>query len=100
MSLTLVVTRDVQQRYRGFLGSVMLEIAPGVYLSPRMSRRVRENVWDVVSGWHGQLGQGSLTLIWRAKDQPGQIGLLQCGEAPKTLCEADGLLLACRQTKP
>ena len=30
MPLTMIVTRDVEMRYRGFLTSVMLEIAPGV----------------------------------------------------------------------
>ena len=34
MPLTLVVTRDVADRYRGFLGSVMPEVAPGVYRIP------------------------------------------------------------------
>ena len=30
MPLTMVITRDVEDRYRGFLGSAMLELAPGV----------------------------------------------------------------------
>ena len=34
MPMTVVVTRDVEARYRGFLASAMLEIAPGVYVSP------------------------------------------------------------------
>lgn len=34
MPLCIVVTRDVEMRYRGFLGSVMLELAPGVYRRP------------------------------------------------------------------
>ena len=46
---TLVVTRDVEERHRGFLISVMLEIAPGVYVSPRMSQGVRERVWSVLT---------------------------------------------------
>ena len=33
MSMTVVVTRNVEGRYRGFLASVMLEVAPG-YTSP------------------------------------------------------------------
>ena len=49
MPLCIVVTRDVEMRYRGFLGSVMLELAPGVYAGPRMSKGVRERVWDVLS---------------------------------------------------
>jgi len=45
MALCFVITRDVEMRYRGFLGSTMLELAPGVYASPRMSQAVRERVW-------------------------------------------------------
>ena len=37
MPLTMVITRDVEDRYRGFLGSAMLELAPGGYAQPRMS---------------------------------------------------------------
>ena len=99
MSLTIVITRDVQGRYRGFLGSVMLEIAPGTYVSPRMSKGVRERVWDVISGWHAELGQGSLTLIWRDKAAPGGVRVAQCGEPPKELVEADVMLLARRALK-
>lgn len=41
MALVVIVTRDVAYRYRGFLASVMLEVAPAVYISPRMSPAVR-----------------------------------------------------------
>jgi len=49
MPMTVVVTRDVESRYRGFLASVMLEIAPGVYVSPNLSAGVRERIWSVLS---------------------------------------------------
>jgi CRISPR-associated protein Cas2 len=42
MALVVIVTRDVAYRYRGFLSSIMLEIAPTIYLSPRMNPGVRE----------------------------------------------------------
>ena len=32
--MTMVVTRNVAPRYHGFLTSVMLEMAPGVYTGP------------------------------------------------------------------
>ncbi len=99
MSLTIVVTRDVQARYRGFLGSAMLEVAPGVYVSPRMNNAVRERIWDVVSGWHAQLCQGSITLLWRDTSAPGQMSIKQCGEPPKELVDTDGLLLVRRAIK-
>ena len=99
MSLTIIVTRDVQGRYRGFLGSVMLELAPGVYVSPRMNKAVRERVWAVMEEWHGQLCQGSITLVWRDRTAAGGVGIKQLGEAPKDLLESDGLLLARREIK-
>ena len=40
--MTIVVTVNVEARYRGFLASTMLEIAPGVYTSPRMTSGIRE----------------------------------------------------------
>ncbi|WP_419625747.1 type I-E CRISPR-associated endoribonuclease Cas2e, partial [Thiolapillus sp.] len=40
MALVVIITRDVADRYRGFLASVMLEIAPAVYISPRMNAGV------------------------------------------------------------
>mgnify|MGYP003409848406 FL=1 len=60
-----MVTRDVEDRYRGFLTSVMLEVAPGVYVSPRMSQGVRERVRLVLTGWWEALGRGSVVMVWR-----------------------------------
>src|SRR5271166_2557028 len=51
MTMTVVVTRNVAPRFRGFLASVMLEIAPGVYTAPRMTKAVRERVWAALGEW-------------------------------------------------
>jgi CRISPR-associated protein Cas2 len=96
VSMTVVVTRDVEPRYRGFLASVMLEIAPGVYTSPRLSRGVRERVWDVMKAWHSTLGRGSIVMTWREVAVPGGQGVLTLGEPAKQLGEVDGLLLVKR----
>ncbi len=93
MSLTVVVTRDVEDRYRGFLGSLLLEVSAGVYVGPRMSRSTRERVIVVLTEWHNTLKRGSLTVIWRAAGEPGGIGLLNLGEPSKRIREADGMLL-------
>ena len=71
MPMTVVVTRDVEARYRGFLASAMLEVAPGVYLSPDLSAGVRERVWTVVRDWHRTLGRGALVMIWRDPSASG-----------------------------
>ena len=96
MPLCIVVTRDVEMRYRGFLGSVMLELAPGTYASPRMSKAVRERVWDVVSEWHDTFAKGSILMAWRDATATGGLGVLTLGEPPKSLVQHEGSLLVRR----
>jgi len=94
---TMIVTRDVEARYRGFLTSVMLEIAPGVYVSPRMSVAVRKRVWDVLSDWWHALGRGAIVMVWREVKAPGELRIETLGEAPKEIVDADGVLLVKRK---
>lgn len=92
--MTVVVTRDVPARFRGFLASVMLELAPGVYTSPRMNEGVRKRVWDVLEGWYYDLGYpGSIVMTWRDPNQPGSQAVRSLGIPPKELCDQEGLLL-------
>ena len=99
MSLCIVVTRDVEMRYRGFLGSMMLELAPGFYVGPRLSKGVRERVWDVLSDWHAALQSGSITMAWRDTSAPGGLRVLSLGEPPKHLVEHEGSLLVRRPVR-
>lgn len=94
---TMVVTRDVEDRYRGFLTSVMLEIAPGVYVSPQMSQGVRERVWTVLADWWAALGNGSVVMTWRDTKAVGNLRILTLGTAPKEIVDADGILLVKRK---
>lgn len=94
--MTVIVTRDVEARYRGFLASVMLEIAPGVYTSPRMSKAIRERVWQVLCEWHQTLQRGSIVLTWQDNSQTGGQGLLSLGEPPKKFADLDGVLVVVR----
>ena len=96
MNLTVVVVRDVEDRYRGFLSSVMLEISPGVFTSPRVSKRVREQIWTVLSEWHAQLRRGAIVMTWLDHQAPGGQGLLHLGEPPRKLADVDGLLIVKR----
>lgn len=100
MNLTVVIVRDVEDRYGGFLNSVMLEISPGVFTSPRISKSVRERIWTVLSDWYQQLGRGSIVMTWLDKNAPGGQGLLHLGEPPRRLVEIDGLLLVRRGSAP
>ena len=97
MTLTMIVTRDVEARYRGFLASAMLEVSPGVYVAPDMSKGVRERVWEVIRGWHMALGRGSVTLLWRDKAAVGHLRIETLGQPPKNIVDADGVLLVKRE---
>lgn len=91
MELVTIVTRDVADRVRGFLASVMLEVAPCTYISPRMNSGVRERTWQVVSDWHHSDPVGSLVMIWSEKNATGGIGLAHLGVPSKELIELDGM---------
>lgn len=97
MALTMVVTRDVEMRYRGFLTSVMLEVAPGVDVAPEMSAAVRDRVWSVMSDWWHSLGRGSLTMVWRDTKAVGNLRIENLGEPAKFIVDADGVLLVKRK---
>jgi len=94
MALVTIVTRDVADRFRGFLGSVMLEVAPCTYVSPRMSKGVRERIWRVMTEWHAAEPRGSIVMIWREREETGGVGLAHLGTPAKTLVEMDGMWIA------
>lgn len=94
MPLAVIVTRDVADRFRGFLASVMLEVSPTVYVSPHMSKGVRERTWKVLRDWHDAEPRGSVVLIWRDNNETGGVGLAHLGNPPKELVEMDGMWVA------
>ncbi len=96
MALTVIVTRDVADRYRGFLASVMLEVAPTVYISPRMDAGVRKRAWKVLSDWHNSEPRGSLVMIWRDVNETGGVGIATLGAPSRELVDVDGLWLTRR----
>ncbi|MGB8930123.1 MAG: type I-E CRISPR-associated endoribonuclease Cas2e [Anaeromyxobacteraceae bacterium] len=96
MAMTLVVTRDVPQRFRGFLASCMLEIAPGVYTSPDMTRGVRDRVWAVLSSWFGAVGRGDVVLAWNDPGSPCGLEFRVLGDPPKDLHDENGVVLVRR----
>lgn len=91
MALVTIVTRDVADRFRGFLASVMLEVSPCTYVSPRMSKGVRERVWRVMSDWHTTEPRGSIVMIWREREATSGVGVVHLGTPAKTLIEIDGM---------
>ncbi|HMO31124.1 type I-E CRISPR-associated endoribonuclease Cas2e [Enterovirga sp.] len=94
--MTVVVTRDVADRYRGFLSSVMPEAAPGVFVGAELSKGVRERLWTVMTGWWTEMPGGSVVLLWKDDSEPGRLGLRTLGLPPRTLADLDGALLVRR----
>jgi CRISPR-associated protein Cas2 len=100
MPMTVVVTRDVAPRFRGFLASVMLEIAPGVYTSPTLTKGVRERIWTVLSDWHRECSDGSIVMTWRDIKASGRQTILTLGLPPQSLVDYEGLVLVKRAIAP
>jgi CRISPR-associated protein Cas2 len=97
VTLTVIVTRDVEARYRGFLGSVMLEVAPTVYVHPRLSAGVRERIWSVLADWYATLRRGAIVLVWHDPAELGGLGIRVLGLSPRKLHEIDGLFAVKRE---
>jgi CRISPR-associated protein Cas2 len=91
--VVVIVTRDVPPRFRGFLCSCALEIAPGVYTAPRMSAAVRERVWSVLEGWFMELGGGCIVMTWRDKTSDGGQAVRTLGLPAREVAEHEGFLL-------
>jgi CRISPR-associated protein Cas2 len=94
MPMTVIVTRDVPMRTRGFLASVAPEPAPGLYTAGHMTKGVRERVWSVISDWHAATGEGSIVMVWRDDTVPGGLGLATLGAPPRRLVDLDGVLVS------
>jgi len=96
MPMTVIVTRDVADRYRGFLASVMPEIATGVYSAPELSRGVRERIWTVLSDWWATLPGGSIIMVWKDDQAAGRLGVSSIGVPSRRLADLDGVLVTQR----
>jgi CRISPR-associated protein Cas2 len=96
MSMTVVVTRNVSARVRGFLASVMLEVAPGVYSAPRISPAVRTRVWEAIEDWFPNERDASIVMLWQERELPGGQAVCTLGSPPIRFVEAEGLILARR----
>jgi CRISPR-associated protein Cas2 len=96
MPMTVIVTRDVPERYRGFIGSIMPEVAVGVFAAPELSKGVRERIWRVLGDWWSQRPGGSVLMIWKDDKAAGGLGVASLGEPSRVLADLDGVLVTRR----
>ena len=92
--MTIVVTRNVSNRIRGFLASSMLELSPGVYSAPHMSVAVRQRIWEVLEEWFQIEDKASITIVWQDNTIPCGQNFTILGSPPVELVEIDGLLVS------
>lgn len=97
MAMTVLVTRKVPDRYRGFLASCMCELAPGVYTAPRMNKAVRERIWKVMEEWFEPGAEQSIVMTWRDRTMVGGQRILTLGVPRHEVYEHDGIFLARRE---
>lgn len=97
MAMTIVVTRNVPDRYRGFLASCMCEIAPGVYTAPQMTRAVRERVWSVMVEWWEEVEEQAVLMTWPDRKLAGGQRVRTLGLPRQDLEDHHGVFLARRE---
>ncbi len=95
--MTIVVTRNSPDRFRGFLASCMCEIAPGIYTAPRMTAGIRERVWKVLSNWYKPQPEHSILMTWADSALPGGQQVRCLGVPRQDLWSHDGVYLARRE---
>lgn len=95
MPMTVIVTRNVSPRIRGFLASSMLELAPGVYSGARMSPAVRQRIWTVLEDWFPEEKDedAGIVMLWHEPSKPGGQDVRFLGTPPLDLVELDGVVL-------
>ncbi|MBF0546383.1 MAG: type I-E CRISPR-associated endoribonuclease Cas2 [Candidatus Riflebacteria bacterium] len=91
--MTVIVTCNVSPRFRGFLASCMLEIAAGVYTSPRMNKGIRDRVWAVIEAWYSEELAGFIVMTWQDSSLKGGQEIKALGTPSQELFEYDELFL-------
>lgn len=91
MSMAILITTDVPDRFRGLISGHMLELKAGLYLSPDMNARTRDELWSILSDWHRYISSGSIALIFPNSEKPGGLDIKYLGEPVKEIAEFDGL---------
>lgn len=97
MAMTVLVTRNVSGRVRGFLASCACELAPGVYTIPRMTPTVRDQIWDVLVEWTSLETDCSVVMTWPDRAQPSGQCVRVLGAPACELAVVDGVVLVRRE---
>ena len=86
--MLVIVVENVPDRLRGRLAVWLLEIRAGVYVG-KLSRRVREMIWETVQQG---LGEGNAIMAWTTNTETGY-DFLTAGKNRRIPVEFDGTKL-------
>lgn len=98
MAMTVLITTNVEDRYRGFIRSCMPEVDSGLYLSNSLSANARDRLWDILSEWHASLRNGSLILIYPDKKAPSGLQIRKLGGQNDKYVDLDGILVVVKKS--
>jgi CRISPR-associated protein Cas2 len=95
--MTVFSTTNVSGRVRGILASVALELAPGVYVAPKLNKRTLTSILDTLRNWFQyESNDASIAVVWRDTSAIGGISHIVFGASPIEICDLDGLLVSHR----
>jgi len=86
--MLVIVVENAPQRLRGRLAVWLLEIRAGVYVG-KVSRRIREMIWDQVCVG---IGDGNALVSWSTNTEAG-FDFETYGTNRRIPCEMDGVKL-------
>jgi CRISPR-associated protein Cas2 len=86
--MLVIVVENVPPRLRGRLAVWLLEVRAGVYVG-KLSRKVREMVWDTVAKG---LDDGNAVMVWSTNSESG-FDFVTLGANRRIPVEMDGIKL-------
>ena len=98
MSATMIATRDVLPRVRGFLASCFLEVSSGVYFSNQINPKVRQRILDVLMEWYEEKPQGGVVILWPNNEVEGGLEYKVIGQAPRELVNLNGVIVGLKRS--
>ncbi len=86
--MLVIVVENVPDRLRGRLAVWLLEVRAGVYVG-KVSRRVREMIWDQM---RKGIGDGNVVMAWSTNEESG-FDFWTLGKNRRIPLELDGIKL-------
>lgn len=97
MTFAVIQFANKPARFKGFLASVMLEIAPNTFVAPRFKRAALDRVWEVLRDWHAAAPEGYVIALIGSSEPRGVPEIRTLGLPPRTILEQDEMLLLLRE---